>query len=90
MLKIITAALVIVCILSAFYFVYKWYFICANFKKLTLKDIVMRGYYKPHYITTNDLDFNSAQAKVLNKWFSLMLTAIIIGFMVSVFENLIL
>ncbi|WP_075603694.1 hypothetical protein [Saccharicrinis aurantiacus] len=83
MLKYIIIALTATCLISAFFFVYKWYVLYAKYKGISFGDIFVKGYYRPKYIDAKESNFNESQAKALNVWIYLIFTVMGIGFVLA-------
>ena len=83
MFKYILITLGAICLLSAFFFVYKWYSSYAKFKRKTLTDILLKGHYRPMHIDPKESNFNQAQTKTLNTWIYLIYVAMGIGFILA-------
>lgn len=83
MLKYIIITLGAICLLSAFFFLYKWYSLYAKYIRKTLMDTLLKGQYRPMYIALKESNFNQAQTKTLNTWIYLIYVAMGIGFILA-------
>ncbi len=79
MIKTVLIILVITCIISAMISTYKWYALYVKHKKISIKEAITEGKYKPQYINPQESPFNSEQTRLLNRWVILIYTSMGIG-----------
>ncbi len=88
MVKVALIVLVVICILSAMLFIYKWYALYTKYKRIDLKDILNDGKYRPQYINPNNSRFSEEQTRYLNRRFVLIFLSMGIGVLVVIFFKL--
>ena len=79
MVKTVLIILVVTCIISAMASTYKWYALYVKHKKISVKEIITEGKYKPQYINPHESPFDSEQTRVLNRWVVLIYTSMGVG-----------
>lgn len=88
MLENIIIILGILCLLIAFFFVYKWYFLYAKIKKINLIDIFFKGYYRPKFMHPNNTSFDKKETAELNLYLNITFVLMGIAFVLVLVYNI--